>query len=102
MTTLPPITEAELQRLVTDAASALGWQWLHVRPGRTLSGWITPTSGPLGQGWPDLTMVQGSRPPRPALGIEEREGRRLSGPGELSRAAPSRWPRRARGPTPRR
>jgi hypothetical protein len=56
--TLPPITEAELQRLVVDAASLLGWSWLHVRPGRTLTGWVTPTTGPLGLGWPDLTLIR--------------------------------------------
>ena len=55
---LPPITEAELQSLVTDFASALGWQWPHVRPGRTLAGRATSTSGPLGAGHRDLTRVR--------------------------------------------
>ncbi len=51
------MSEADLQRLVTDAASALGWWWVHVRPGRTTNGWRTPVSGPLGEGLPDLFFV---------------------------------------------
>jgi hypothetical protein len=51
------MTEADLQRLVCDAASALGWHWMHCYPLRTANGWATPTSGPLGPGWPDLTLA---------------------------------------------
>ncbi len=57
-TAVLPMTEAELQRLVTDAATALGWSWMFVRPARTLTGWVTPTTGPLGAGWPDLTLIR--------------------------------------------
>lgn len=53
------ITEAELQRQVTDLASILGWQWVHFRPAQTRHGWRTPVSGPLGEGWPDLVLVRG-------------------------------------------
>lgn len=49
----PPITEAEFQALVIDAAHALGWQHLHVRrsigKGRK---WVTATN----VAWPDLTL----------------------------------------------
>ena len=56
--TLPPVTEAELQQLVTDAASVLGWSWLHIRPARTMHGWRVPIEGPLGAGFPDLVLVR--------------------------------------------
>jgi hypothetical protein len=56
--TLPPITEAELQRLVVDAASVLGWSWLHMRAARTMHGWRVPIEGPLGAGFPDILLVR--------------------------------------------
>lgn len=49
--------EDAFQRQVTDLASALGWSWVHFRPGRTERGWVTPVQGPLGKGWPDLQLV---------------------------------------------
>lgn len=54
----PRLREAEVQRLITDAASLLGWSWVHFRPAQTAHGWRTPVSGPLGAGWPDLVMVR--------------------------------------------
>lgn len=56
-----PISEAELMRLITDACELLGWQWMHLRPGRTAHGWRTPVSGPLGAGFPDLFLVDPRR-----------------------------------------
>ena len=56
--TAPPVTEAELQQLVTDAATAYGWSWLHIRAGRTMHGWRVPIEGPLGAGFPDLALVR--------------------------------------------
>ena len=53
----PPMSEAELQKLLTDAAELYGWGWVHFRPGRTAHGWSTPVSGPLGQGWPDIVLA---------------------------------------------
>lgn len=53
----PSMSEADLQRMVTDAASLLGWQWVHAYPLRTAAGWATPLSGPLGEGWPDLFLA---------------------------------------------
>ena len=53
----PPMSEGDLQRLITDAATALGWHWVHFRPARTARGWSTPVSGPLGEGWPDLFLA---------------------------------------------
>jgi hypothetical protein len=61
MTAAPPITEAQFQRQVTDLATLHRWGWVHFRPARTVDGWRTPVSGPLGAGWPDLVLV---RPPR--------------------------------------
>jgi len=57
-----PLTEAQFQRQVTDLATRLGWQWLHVeRMGDSRGVWRTPVSGPLGKGWPDLVLVKGDR-----------------------------------------
>jgi hypothetical protein len=52
------ISERDWQRQVTDAAELFGWTWVHFRPARTEHGWRTPVSGPLGKGWPDLTLVR--------------------------------------------
>jgi hypothetical protein len=52
------LTEADFQRLVTDLATTLGWSWAHWRPAQTKRGWRTPVEGPLGAGWPDLTLVR--------------------------------------------
>jgi hypothetical protein len=52
------MTEAELQSLVVDAASVLGWSWMHIRPARTLHGWRVPVEGPLGAGFPDMVLVR--------------------------------------------
>lgn len=54
-----PITEAQFQRQVTDLATRLGWEWLHVeKMGNVRGQWFTPTSGPLGTGWPDLVLIR--------------------------------------------
>lgn len=55
---MPPLTEREWMRQVTDLASKLGWSWLHLRPGMTADSWRTPISGPLGRGWPDLLLAR--------------------------------------------
>jgi hypothetical protein len=52
------ISERDWQRQVTDAAELFGWTWVHFRPARTEHGWRTPVSGPLGKGWPDLTLIR--------------------------------------------
>ena len=53
------MTEREFQRQVTDLAELLGWTWCHWRPLRTSRGiWQVPVEGPLGKGWPDLTLVR--------------------------------------------
>jgi hypothetical protein len=52
------ISERDWQRQVTDAAELFGWTWVHFRPARTERGWRTPVSGPLGKGWPDLTLIR--------------------------------------------
>lgn len=52
------MTEADLQKLVTDAAELYGWLWAHFRPAQTARGWRTPVSGPIGKGFPDLVMVR--------------------------------------------
>lgn len=56
--TLPPLTEAQYQRQVTDVAELLGYEWAHFRPAQTAHGWRTPVSGPIGAGWPDLILAR--------------------------------------------
>ena len=52
------LTEAVFQRQVTDLAELLGWSWCHWRALRNGRGiWQVPVEGPLGKGWPDLTLV---------------------------------------------
>lgn len=52
------LTEAAFQRQVCDLAELLGWEWCHWRPLRNGRGvWQVPVEGPLGKGWPDLTLV---------------------------------------------
>jgi len=54
-----PLTEAQFQKQVTDLATRLGWSWLHIeRMGNDQGRWRTPTSGPLGKGWPDLVLIR--------------------------------------------
>jgi hypothetical protein len=54
------MTEAELSDSVVELAHLFGWRVAHFRPARTAGGWRTPVSAD-GAGWPDLTMVRGSR-----------------------------------------
>ena len=39
------MTEAQVQLVVTDTLSACGWMWVHFRPARTKSGWVTAYEG---------------------------------------------------------
>jgi Holliday junction resolvase len=57
----PPISEAQFQSQITQYAELRGWEWLHVRAGRTEHGWRVPVSGTMAAGWPDLVLVRGSR-----------------------------------------
>ena len=55
-----PMSEADLQRAIIEAATLLGWRVCHFRPARMLDGrWRTPLEGH--QGFPDLILL---RPPR--------------------------------------
>ncbi len=56
-----PLSERDFQRQVTELAELYGWSWMHPRAGRTLDSWRTPTSGTLGEGWPDLVLIRGKR-----------------------------------------
>lgn len=77
-TKLPPITESGFMEQITDLATLLGWEWCHWRAARTMRGWTTATSGPLGKGLPDLFLCR-VRDQR-AMWIEvKRQGGRLSG-----------------------
>ncbi|MEW6223236.1 MAG: hypothetical protein AB1627_01265 [Chloroflexota bacterium] len=53
------LSEADFQRQVTDLAEVLGWTWCHWRALRNSRGiWQVPVEGPLGKGWPDLTLIR--------------------------------------------
>jgi hypothetical protein len=53
------MSERDFQRQVTDLAELLGWMWCHWRALRNGRGiWQVPVEGPLGKGWPDLTLVR--------------------------------------------
>jgi hypothetical protein len=57
----PALLEVDFQRQVTDLAELLGYSWSHFRPAQTARGWRTPVSGPMGKGWPDLTLAREGR-----------------------------------------
>jgi hypothetical protein len=55
---MPPLSEADFLKQVTQLAEIRGWSWLHLRPGMTRDSWRTPISGPLGKGFPDLLLAR--------------------------------------------
>ncbi len=57
----PPLTELDFMHQVTAYAELRGFEWFHVRAGRTLDSWRTPGSGTMAKGWPDLVLARGSR-----------------------------------------
>lgn len=53
------LAERDFSRLVTDLAEQLGWSWAHWRALQNRRGiWQVPVEGPLGAGWPDLTLLR--------------------------------------------
>ena len=53
------VKEADFQEQVTGLAVVLGWSWCHWRALRNGRGiWQVPVEGPLGKGFPDLTLVR--------------------------------------------
>jgi hypothetical protein len=53
------VTERDFMRQVTDAAELYGWRWAHFRPAQRANGhWMTPVSGPIGVGFPDLVLTR--------------------------------------------
>ena len=53
------VKEDTFKDQVTGLAEILGWKWVHWRPLLTRKhGWQTPYDGPMGKGWPDLTLVR--------------------------------------------
>lgn len=60
MTTVPAITESQLQDCVIEMARRFGWHVHHGRPGMTQRGnWITAIQGDVG--FPDLIMARAGR-----------------------------------------
>ncbi len=60
MTRLPRISEAEFTRQVLQLCALHGWRTIHLRPARSLKGWLTAVAGD-GVGFPDLLALRGSR-----------------------------------------
>ncbi len=89
MTAALRLSEQDWQTRVTDYAALKGWAWIHVRPARTVKGWRTPVSGPLGAGWPDLILVRDGR--LVAIELKSASGR-LTGEQRTVLAALSRIP----------
>lgn len=77
------LSEADWQGRVTDLADLHGWGWVHFRPARTVQGWRTPVSGPLGVGWPDLLLVRGER----AIAVELKSATGRVSPAQVAALA---------------
>ena len=52
----PPISEESFSSTVEDLLKTFGWRYVHSRPARTLSGWVTALSGD--KGFVDFTAVR--------------------------------------------
>lgn len=52
------LTETQFLLQVVELAALFGFASVHFRPAQTSHGWRTPVQGPLGKGWPDLTLVR--------------------------------------------
>lgn len=53
------VTELQFTAQVIQFARLHRWRTMHVRPGRTSTGWRTPVQGD-GVGWPDLVAIRGT------------------------------------------
>lgn len=51
------LSEKDWQGQVCQLLELYGWDWLHVRAGRTNHGWRVATSGTLASGWVDVFAV---------------------------------------------
>jgi hypothetical protein len=58
-TATAPMSEADYQRRIIDAAHAHHWRVAHFRPARTERSWVTPVAAD-GKGFPDLILVRDS------------------------------------------
>lgn len=54
------MSEADLQRLIIDAAQMFGWRVAHFRAARTSDGWRSPVAAD-GAGFPDIVAVHERR-----------------------------------------
>lgn len=53
------VKERDFQAQVTALAELYGWAWCHWRPLINRRGFYqVPVEGPLGAGWPDLTLLR--------------------------------------------
>ena len=56
----PQMSEDDLLSCVIDLAQRLNWRVINFRPAQTAKGWRTAVQGD-GKGYPDLTLLRGSR-----------------------------------------
>ena len=90
----PTMNEADFMRQIIATergreglAVRLGWDVLHVKPAAFVGDpsrperkrFVTPTSGSLGSGWPDLILVRGSR----IVAAELKAGRNKPSPEQV-------------------
>ena len=70
------MTEAQVQKIVTDALTACRWTWVHFRPARTKSGWVTAYEG--NDYFIDIVALKDGR--QLALEIKSSQGATKPGP----------------------
>ena len=71
------MSEAQVQKIVTDALTACRWMWVHFRPARTKhGGWVTPYEG--NDYFMDIVALKDGR--QLALEIKGTRGARKPGP----------------------
>lgn len=56
-----PMHESDWLATAGQTLDWCGWRWIHFRPARTASGWVTPTQGNAAKGFPDLVCYRGRR-----------------------------------------
>ena len=80
------MTEAQVQKIVTDALSACGWTWVHFRPAQTKSGWVTAYEGD--DYFIDIVALKDGR--QLALEIKSSRGAKKPGPNVRGTALQAR------------
>ena len=82
----PTMSEAQVQLVITDTLSACGWMWVHFRPARTKSGWVTAYEG--NDYFIDIVALKDGR--QLALEIKGSSGAKKPGPNVRGTALQAR------------